>query len=72
MIISSNIEWALPQIDGTSNVREVHTDDTGKSYIFDYQADAGMDLDARLAARAGELNVELTMPAPEPLPESIP
>lgn len=60
-IISSTITLDNPQVDGRFVVRELHIDDQGNEYNFDYMADAGMDINARLAARADELNAELAV-----------
>ena len=54
MISSRNIEWALIQKDGTRNVRERHVDDLGNEYFFDYQADVGTDIQAKLDSRVIE------------------
>ncbi len=58
-IITSIIERDLLQVDGRRTVREVHTDDQGQEYIFDYMADAGVDIPQKLANRAAELEAAL-------------
>jgi hypothetical protein len=55
-IVSSIITWDLLQSDGRRNVRETHTDDQGVDYIFDYWSEVDTDINAKLAARAQELN----------------
>lgn len=60
MIVSSIISHKNIQIDGRTEVREIHTDDQGVEYIYDYMADPKMDTDARLAERVKELNNQLT------------
>lgn len=65
MIISKKIAFNLLQKDGSRNVREVHVDDIGQEYIFDYVAPVGMDIDARLASRI----VEPTPPYIAPVDE---
>lgn len=57
-IVSSIIVWDLPQTDGRHVVREEHADDQGNVYDFDYIAEIGMDINARLAARAIELGAQ--------------
>ncbi len=56
MIITSVILWDLPQSDGRRVVREQHTDDAGGIQTFDYVAETDTDINAKLAARAAELN----------------
>jgi hypothetical protein len=56
MIVSSEILWDLPQADGSRTIREEHTDDQGNVYSFDYMAETDTDVNAKLAARAAELN----------------
>lgn len=56
MIISSAIAWQNIQIDGRKEVREIHTDDSGVEYIFDYMAEKSMDIKSRLSQRTDELN----------------
>lgn len=51
-IVSSVIVWKLLQADGTSNVRELHTDNLNATYIFDYILDANSDPNVHLAADA--------------------
>lgn len=67
MITSSVIASQNIQIDGRSEVREIHTDDKGVQYIFDYMANPGMDLNAKLQANADELNLQLSTQASDGL-----
>jgi hypothetical protein len=57
-IISAIIAWDLLQSDGRSVVREQLQDDQGNTYNFDYIAEAGMDINARLVARVSELEAQ--------------
>lgn len=61
MIISSVITWDLLQDDRRHVVRETHADDKGNVYEFDYVAEADTDINAKLAARANDLNMELAV-----------
>lgn len=54
-IASSIIQSQLLQADGTSNVRETHTDNLGATYTFDYTWDGVFDLNAKLAAHAAAI-----------------
>jgi len=54
-IVSSVITWALPQSDGSMNIRETFTDDLGNIYQSDYNAPAGYDINTRLANDAANL-----------------
>ena len=54
-IVSSEIEWNLPQCDGRSVVRERHVDDQNVQYVYDYVAEIGMNVAGRLALRANAL-----------------
>lgn len=56
MIVSSIIAHKNVQVDGRSEVCEIHTDEQGTEYIFNYMAEPKMDIDARLLARAQELD----------------
>jgi hypothetical protein len=58
MIISSVIAWYNIQIDGRHSVREVHTDDQGDVFTFDYMADVGVDVNAVMAARIPQVQAE--------------
>jgi hypothetical protein len=49
-IISSTIACRTRQADGRGYVREVHTDDHGNEFIYDYIADEGADIPALLKA----------------------
>jgi hypothetical protein len=55
-ILSSVITQDLPQDDGRRIVRETHTDDQGNVYVFDYMAEISTDINAKLTARASDLN----------------
>lgn len=54
-IVSSEIEWNLPQCDGRSVVRERHVDDQNVQYVYDYVAEIETDVTGRLALRAQAL-----------------
>lgn len=54
-IISSIIEYQLLQADGRYNVRELHTDSYGIQYVFDYMADASININSHLANDAESL-----------------
>lgn len=56
VIVTSTIEWDLTQSDGRRVVREKHIDDAGLEYDFDYIAETDTDINAKMAARATELN----------------
>lgn len=56
MIVSSELVIDNIQTDGRRNVIERHRDDQNNEYRFSYVADADMDLENRLAARADALN----------------
>lgn len=58
MITSSIIAWQNLQVDGRKEVREVHADDQGNEYIFDYMADKDTDIDTKMQQRAIELNTQ--------------
>lgn len=49
--VTGSIIWNDPQIDGRHVVRELWTDDLGNEFTYDYIADVGMDINAKLAAR---------------------
>ena len=49
-IVSSKIDCHTRQADGCHFVREIHTDDKGNRFIYDYIADEGADLSALLEA----------------------
>ena len=55
MIISSIIQWDNIQIDGRHSVREVHTDDVGNVFTYDYMADVGADVNAVMLARVPDV-----------------
>ena len=59
-IIVSVITWNLIQADGSSNIRETHTDDQGNEYTVDYSAPAGYDTLGRLANDATQLQEALS------------
>ena len=55
-IVSSVLDAdSLPQADGRTYVRELHTDSVGESYRFEYLADVTVDRNAILTARAATL-----------------
>jgi hypothetical protein len=58
VIVQSVIAWDLPQTDGRRVVREEHTDDAGVVHVFDYMAETDTDINAKLAARAAELQAD--------------
>lgn len=55
-IISSHVHWDLRQVDGRRNVREIHCDDLGDIYVFDYMAQDQRNLKKALRKRVEELN----------------
>ena len=58
-IILSNIEHQLPQKDGRTYVKEVHIDHAGNAHEVEYLADAGVDVEAVMAARVAEIEARL-------------
>lgn len=59
-IVSSAIAFDNVQADGRRVVREVWIDDKGNEFSVDYMADQGDDINAIMAARAGEVIAEAT------------
>ena len=57
-IVSSIIGFSNPQVDGRFCVHEIHTDDSGSQYIFDYIADAKINQNAHLSSDAAQLNTQ--------------
>jgi hypothetical protein len=64
-IVSSAIACKTRQADGRHYVREIHTDDKGDEFIYDFIADEGADIPALLKAhvpimlrRATEMQAE--------------
>ena len=49
-IVSSVIACRTRQADGRHYVREIHTDEKGNEFIYDYIADEGADIPALLKA----------------------
>lgn len=58
IIINSLIVLQNPQIDGRIIVRELHIDDNGGQYFFDYITDKSIDINVHLADKAAELNTQ--------------
>ncbi len=58
-IVNSQSVGDSAQIDGRRRITEAHTDHLGLVHLRTYLADAGFDVVAQLAARAGELEVGL-------------
>jgi hypothetical protein len=58
-IVSSSIDSAEPQVDGSISVVERHLDDAGVPHLFPYFAPAGADLNSNLATHAAALSAEL-------------
>ena len=63
MIVSSVIALNNLQVDGRRVIEELHTDDQGNQYTFDYMADPDTDINAVLAQRADDLNAQLAAQA---------
>lgn len=58
-IVSSTLTVDNPQIDGRRVVIETHTDDSGIQYQLSYMAEIDMDIDARLAQHALDLQMAM-------------
>ena len=54
-IVSSVIAINDLQADGRRVIREVWIDDQGNQFTFDYMADAGTDIAAKMAARSDQV-----------------
>lgn len=50
-IVSSQILWDMPQVDGRRSVREEHTSVEGEVYTIDYMAEENEDINQTLANR---------------------
>jgi len=61
MIQSSTYTEGPPQVDGRRYVKETHTDDTGKTYAFEWLG--SQDAGAVMTARADSLNAQLAAQA---------
>lgn len=59
MIVSSIIMNQVPQIDGRIDVTELHTHADGRTEIFNYLADADLNLQAVADQRAANINAAL-------------
>lgn len=57
-ILQSTIVWNLPQVDGRSIVRELHIDDQGNQYTFDYVLDKNANVNLHLTNDAATLNAQ--------------
>lgn len=57
---SSTIIEDREQKDGRRSVRELHIDALGKEHIIQYLAESGADVNARMTARAAELDDQLS------------
>jgi hypothetical protein len=58
-IVSSTVTTESAQRDARFWVHELHTDNIGLKYPFDYLANAGTDFNAKLAARATTLAAKI-------------
>ena len=58
-LVSSSIDSAEPQVDGSVSVVERHLDDAGVAHLFPYFAPKGADLNANLATHAAAMQAEL-------------
>lgn len=58
-IVSSEIVSSVEQVDGRFAVKERHVDQTGRTYDFDYLADATLDQQAVLVERALQLGARV-------------
>lgn len=57
-ITSSVIVWNEVQTDGRHSVREVHTDDSGNLFTYDYMCDDGFDVNAKMQSRVSYVTTE--------------
>lgn len=59
MIVSSQITQNNLQVDLRRTVNELHIDDKGNSYVINYMADKGADINLNLSQHANDLNAQL-------------
>lgn len=57
-IVSSSIVLNNVQADGRRVVREIHEDDMGNLYMYDYMADVNMDINAKMQDRIPSVLLE--------------
>lgn len=58
--VSGVFVWSLPQVDGTTIVRESFSDDQGNDYgTIDYEAPVGYDIAGRLVADIAALQAQV-------------
>lgn len=58
--VSGVIAWDNIQVDGRHIVREIWNDDLGNEYIYDYMADIGMDVPAKMNSRTDQVLADAT------------